>query len=130
MAIRKFLDKLSQRSQMTWERIFLTFIILSIAAYSTLTILKSTFVQNSSKFVYPISILFLGIIIFSISKFYQLYIKKDHNFKNLRSGMNLILILGTLNILIGGFGYVFEIFVSSGSGEMFVPFLIIIIRVS
>ena len=42
--------------------------------------------------------------------------------------MNVILCLGILNILFGVFGYTFEIFASGGQGDMFVPFLIIIIN--
>jgi hypothetical protein len=42
--------------------------------------------------------------------------------------MNAILSLGILNILIGVFGYTFEIVTSGGHGEMFVPFLLIIMN--
>jgi hypothetical protein len=127
---RKYLDKLSQRSKVTWETIILSFMVLSIAVYSSQTIFKTTFVQNASIFVYPISIVFLGIVIISISKFYQLYIQKDHDQLKLRSGMNLIIDLGIINILTGGFGYIFVILSSGGVGEFYVPFLLIIFTVT
>jgi len=125
---RKYLDKISQRTQVAWEKIILIFIILSIGISSYQTIFKTSFIHNSSIFVYPILILLLGITIISILKAYQIYIKKCNNLKNLRSGMNEILSLGILNILIGVFGYTFEIVTSGGHGEMFVPFLLIIIN--
>jgi len=127
---RKFLDKISQRSQVTWERIFLVFIIIAITINSFYTIFETSFLQNSSKFVYPISVFFLVILGIIISKFYQLYIKKDHRLQKLRTGINSILYLGLLNILIGSLGYIFEILSSGAQGIMFVPFLLILIDTS
>lgn len=127
---RKFLDKISQRSLVTWERITLVIFILAITVNSSYTIFRTSFLQNSSKFVYPISVFFLVIIGIAISKFYQIYIKKDHSLNKLRTGINSIPNIGILNIFIGGFGYIFEILASGGQGIMFVPFLLIIIDTS
>lgn len=89
-----------------------------------------TVFQDSGSFVWPLLIVFLGIIGVSFSKYYQVYIKKDINLKKLQSGVNIILCLGISNIVIGCFAYYVEIYTSSVIGEFFVPFLFIIVDTS
>jgi len=87
-------------------------------------------IHNSGNFIWPITIIFLGIVCLSFSKYYQVYVNKDIDLKKLRSGINIILYLGILNILIGCFAYYYEVYTSSIIGEFFVPFLFIIINTS
>ncbi len=124
---RKFLDRISMRTQVTWEKIMLVLIIIVIAVSSGKAILMNSFFHNGSNFIWPILFSLFGIIVLTITKYYQLYIKKDHRPKKLQSGMNLILYIGILNIIIGALGYTFEMLVSGGKGSMFIAYFLIII---
>ena len=61
-------------------------------------------------FMWPLLILAFVIIILSLVEFYNLYIKKDHNIKKLRSLLHSILFLGGLSLFTGILGYFIELY--------------------
>ena len=113
-AFRKFLNKLSAQAQTWWERAALVVALMFIAVLSTRQIAGAQFFLQASIFIWPIlGIAFLAIIL-SLVKFYNLYIKRDHNIKKLRAGLTFILFLGGLNLFLGVCGYFAEMY-SAGS---------------
>ncbi|MBN2088445.1 hypothetical protein JW964_02480 [candidate division KSB1 bacterium] len=109
---RRFLDKLTAQAQSRWERIVLTIVLIFIAAVGGKTVFTSQFIRQASAFVWPILGIFGAILTISVVKIYQLYIKKDHHIKRIHRGLSSIAILGGLNIFLGIFGYVIELYAS------------------
>lgn len=125
-AYRRFLDKISEQTRSRWEKFLLLTTISMITYFIILLISQTPFFREASSLIYPSLFIFTVILGFSSVKFYQLYIKKDHQIRKLRSGMSLILFLGVFNLFLGLFGYFFELFRYSGKGLMMISYLLII----
>jgi hypothetical protein len=109
-AFKKWFDKLTARTQTRWERGVLVLTVLSIIILAGYAMIASEFFRTASRFVYPLSAIGLSILVIFLAKIYALYIKKDHNVRNLRKGLSLLLFLGVLNIFIGLWGYLIELY--------------------
>jgi len=122
---RRWLDRLSQRAQTTWEQILLVLIFLLIL-FSFLQVASSTpFFTNASKFIYPILITLLFAVILFIIKFYQFYLKKDHEIRKLRAGLDWMLYFSIAVLFFGISGYFGEIYLSTGKVQFLGPYFII-----
>jgi hypothetical protein len=122
---QKFFYGLSGQVQIWWERAALVIILIIILATTLTATLTSNFVQQSSKFVWPLIGIFVVILVLSVSKIYTLYIKKDHSLEKARAGLPLILFLILLNFAFGTLGYYIELF-SSGSEQYFVGLIAVL----
>ena len=119
---RRWLDKLSQHSQSRWER-FLLLIIFVLVLLSFAKVVYSTlFFENASYFIYPIITVLLFATILFIVKLYKLYVKKDHDIKNLRKGLDWILYFCGAVLFFGITGYFGELYLSSQSVNYLGPF--------
>ena len=83
--------------------------------------------MQSSKIVLPVLGIFLAVLIYSIPKFYNLYIKKDHQLKRLKSCLTTISILGITNLFIGVVGYIIELYLAGTNGVLLLPQLLLTI---
>jgi len=109
-----FLQSLSEKVVNRWERAMMALVVFMIVVISTWIISSSQFFKQASPFVWPILCFAFITVIIALTKFYHLYIKKDHNMKTLSAGMTFIFILGGLSLFVGMFGYFFEIYLSGG----------------
>lgn len=125
--LRKLLDKISAQAQTRWERVAFVLMLLFIATISIKAIFSTQFLSQASKWIYPVLGVSLTVILISIPKIYQLYIKKDHQIKNLRTGLSIIFGLGVLNLVIGVMGYVIELYLAEDTALLFVNHLAYII---
>jgi hypothetical protein len=106
---RRWMDKLSAQAQSRWERVILSILILVIAVLGLNSFLSTPLLLQSSYFVWIIFTIFLIIAFLIMLKFYQLYIKKDHHIKNLRSGLPAILFWGFMCLIVAATGYYIEL---------------------
>ena len=111
---RKFIYKLTEQAQTRWERLALFIILLLIITTGVHTITLTQYFHNTSFFIWPILGIAFVAIILSLVKFYNFYIKKNHNIKKLRSGLPLILLLAGLSPFVGACGYFTEIYSTGG----------------
>jgi membrane protease YdiL (CAAX protease family) len=102
------MGKFSEQAANRWERVVLFVVFLFVIAISAKTLTTTPFFSQASKFIFPICGIFLGIILIAKIKFYQLYIRKDHDVKKLRRLMPWIVILGIANLIISFAGSIFE----------------------
>jgi hypothetical protein len=107
---KKFMDKISAQAQTWWERAVLLLAILFIAVACANTFVTTPFFMRASVFIWPALVLFLLIAIISLVKIFQLYIKKDHALRRLRTGIPVIAILGISSLFTGVLGYFIELF--------------------
>lgn len=114
----KLMNRISEQAQTRWERIFLILTILFVGVLSGRQFLSTHFFLQSSSFIWPILGIGCIIIVLAIVKFYDLYIKKDHNFKNLRTGLDSILFFGGASLLTGTIGYYIELYSAGGFGVL------------
>ncbi len=125
---RQWIEKAMGKKQALWEKVlFVTFFLFLLI--STLFIFISTpFFARASVFVYPILTVLIMAILLWLIKFYQLYLKNDHNVKRLHSGLNLFKIFGTVNLFLGMFGYFIEIYLSKAEIHFLGPLFILFIK--
>ena len=107
---RKFMNGLSEQGKTFWERVFLTLIFLILFVFGIRAILFDAFFFQASLFIWPVIISTLIAVFLGLKKFYALFIKKDHDVKNLRYQLNTILFFGALSFLIGLYGYLIEMY--------------------
>ena len=109
-SFKKLLDRIHWETRSRWERLVLALVILTVLTVGARAVFSTGFVLQASAFVWPILLVFAGVAAVSLLKSYQLYVKKDHHIKRLHRGLPVILFLGGVNLFIGLFGYVYEIF--------------------
>jgi hypothetical protein len=114
VGFRRLVYNLSQQAQTWLERVSLLLIILLISILGVRAMFVTQFFQQSSILVLPVmGVAFVGIIL-SFIKFYNLYIKKDHNIQKLRTGLTALISLGGLSLFVGIGGYFLEIYLAGG----------------
>ena len=126
----KLMNRISEQAQTRWERIFLILTILFVGVLSGRQILSTQFFLQASSFIWPVLGIGCIVIVLSIVKFYNLYIKKDHNIKNLRTGLSSFLFLGGASLFTGIVGYYIELYSAGGLGALLEAKLILIVRVT
>jgi len=125
--IRKLFDKITAQAQTRWERVAFVLMLLFITAISVQAIFSTQFLSQVSNWFYPVLGISLTAILISIPKFYQLYLKKDHQVKKLRTGLSFIFGIGVLNLVIGVSGYVMELYQAGSNALLFTNHLAYII---
>ncbi len=122
---KRWFDKLSQRAKTKWEQLLLALIFLIVLLSFIQVTISTTFFASASKFIYPILLtLFVATILYLI-KVYQFFIKKDHNIRKLRNGLDKLLYLCIASLFFGIAGYFGEIYLSSGTVQFLGPYFII-----
>jgi len=109
--MRKLLRRLSELTQKRIENFSWITLLVLIGLMCVMKIMNSKLVYDSV-FIWILS--FLGVSLFGISfsKYYSLYIKKDHGIPSLHSGLSLIFFLGVLSILTGINGFFYELHIA------------------
>lgn len=123
----KWMEKISERTRARWEKFLLLFTALTISYFTIQLIAMPPFFRQASTLVLPSLVIFAVFLALVTVKFFQLYLQKDHRIKKLNRYMTTIQFLGILNLFLGMFGYVFELFRSSGKGLMMLYNLLILI---
>jgi hypothetical protein len=111
---QKFLQNISQKIINRVEITALVIVVLALIVLTIQVITSSPFFSQVSLFVWPILGFSFIVFIIALIKYYELYLKKDHNLKRIRNGLTPILFFGGLIIFTGIFGYLFEIYQSGG----------------
>ncbi len=122
---KRWFDRLSQRAQTKWEQILLALIFVLVLLSFMQVITATPFFSSASKFIYPILLTLLFATVFFVVKFYQLYLKKDHNIKKIRSGLDWMLYFCGAALFFGVAGYFGEMYLSSGKVQFLGPYFII-----
>lgn len=113
---KRWLNRLSENTRTTWEKALLLMVMLIVLFTFINSFYAAPFFQNTSQFTYPVLALFFITFGAGLAKFYQFYIVKEHNTKQIRAGLDLVLYLTLLTLFVGSFGYFAEQYLSSSTG--------------
>jgi hypothetical protein len=100
-AVKKFLDRLSAQAQSRWERSALIFLLLFVGATTGHILLTARPFADAGPAVWPVLGTSIAAVYLALKKIYALFIKKDHNIRNLQAGLASILVMAALNALAG-----------------------------
>jgi len=123
-AFRKLFSRLSEQAQTRWERVLLIMTIATVAGLAGAAISTSDFFRPASVFMWPATALGGAAVILSLVKAYRLFVRKDHDIRRLRAGLDGVPALGGAGCLTGVFGYFFELF-NAGDYGLFLDLKII-----
>ena len=127
---KQWIDKTVGKANDICERILFLLLFIFILLSAIFAVLTTPFFLDTSTFVYPILVLLIFTIVLWCTKFYQLYIKKDHDLKRLRTGMSLFKFMWVASLFIGLYGYFIELYLSGAKTLFLGPlFIITIVRV-
>lgn len=123
---KRLFDKLSQQAQSRWERILLFVSLLIITAMTANTIFMTKFFNYASHFVWlPVALTISGLAI-ALTKYYSIFIKKEHQIKTIRKGLPLLFFIGSSSLVFSIFGYCYEIY-RAGEYSIFMHWFLMII---
>jgi hypothetical protein len=104
-ALRRGMDRLAEQAEAPWEKLMLVALLLFVMAVTGKLLFSPSFFKDASLFVWPgllIGIVAVGIF---LVKTHQLFIKKDHALRRLRTGLPSLLLLACAALFNGVFGF-------------------------
>lgn len=108
----RWLESLSERTRITWERILLVLLTLVVVISGLFSSVSHNALFHAGYYAYILLVIFASAMIISLQKFYQFYLKKDHRLFKIRKNLALLLSLSALSLLSGLFVYYLELFTS------------------
>lgn len=104
-AVRRFLRKFSSPAQKLIERLLWSAAMIAMIVFLYLKTAHSS-LFTGGPFSWLMTAVALTAAGIAISRFYVLYIKKDHTLPGLRKGLSTLIFLACLNMLIGFDGFI------------------------
>jgi hypothetical protein len=90
--------------------VLLVIVVFFIAAYTGRELFSARLFEKASPFVWPVLGFSLMTLSIAICQIYRLYIKKDHEVRRLRAGLDWLLAGGLLSLLAGITGTLYEMY--------------------
>jgi hypothetical protein len=104
-AFRRGMDRFSEQAQTRWEKLMLGVILLFVAAMTGKLLLSTSFLRDASVFVWPALVIGIVAVGIFLVKAHQLFVKKDHAMRRLRTGLPSLLLLACAGLFNGVFGF-------------------------
>jgi hypothetical protein len=128
LALRRWLDRLSEQAQTRWERSILAALILFLAVVTGPRLVTATFIRDASGWIWVVAGIALMALALAVAKTYQLFLKGDHRPAQLRSGLPALLFLGCASSFTGLFGLVAGLYrdlarMAAGTEQVPVPMM-------
>jgi len=124
---KKWFGRLSQQVQQRWEKIMLIILIFIIGTSTLLTTFSNAFFENPSPFIWPVILLAMFSLIIALAKLYSLYIKQNHSLRQLHNWHESLLFYTSLTLLVGVFGYFYDLYASNTMAIFFNTHLSVLI---
>jgi len=104
-AYRRFTDSLSAQARTRFERVLLALLLLSMLGVGGPLLARAEMIRQASDFIWPVVGIGAATGLLVLMKLYQLFVKKDHRTRRLRSGLSLLLLGAGGSLLVAGFGF-------------------------
>jgi len=134
---RRLMEGFSERTRALWERTLFIALTAFVAVLTTEITMKTQPFADASPLIWLVAVLGAAALIIAILRIYALYIKKDHNVRGLRKGLDALIGIGVLGLAVGHFTLLFELFriakviIADGNGDRaFMGSVICVLRVA
>lgn len=104
-AFRRWLDRFSVQAQSLWERVMLAVVLLFVVGMTGGLLFSTTFFGDAGPWVWPAVVAAIGAVGIFLAKGYQLFIKKDHEIRSLRTLLPTLMIVACASLFVGIFAY-------------------------
>jgi hypothetical protein len=98
---RRLLDRLSVQAQSRWERGLLLIVAGTLVIVCLQVVLRGEIVAVAGAQVWPTLICGMAGLTLGLVKFYQLYVKQDHELRRARRGLDAIAVLAVAQVFLG-----------------------------
>jgi len=100
-AVKRALDGLSEQARSRWERGLLAVLVASTVVVGAPPLIAGRLLSGMTVFAWPVLVFAaLGFLI-GATRIYSLFIKKDHDPRRLRSGLNPLVAFAIVELLLG-----------------------------
>jgi hypothetical protein len=100
-AVKRTLDQLSEQARSRWERGLLTALVLFAVVIGGRSLIAGRMLSGMSTLAWPVLIFAAIGFLIGTTRIYSLFIKKDHDTRRLRSGLNPLIALALVELLLG-----------------------------
>lgn len=107
--VRRFLDRLSEQGRSRAERVALLLVVVFVLTASGTEVAGTGLMGHAGPLAWPALLLAFGGIVLGIRKAWALWLTQDHDPRQLRDGLAVILAIACIDALIGFFGFWVEI---------------------
>jgi len=100
-AVKRALDGLSEQARLRWERGLLAVLVVFAVVVGGQPLIEGRLLSGMSIFAWPILVFAAIGFLIGATRIYSLFIKKDHDTRRLRSGLNPLLAFAIVELLLG-----------------------------
>ena len=112
-SVRRLLDRLSGQARSRWERVVLAVVAATLAVVGGELVVRGGVASAAGPFVWPVFACGLVGTLLGVVKFYQIYVRQDHELRRARWGLDVIAALAAAQVFLGFFGAWFELFLAA-----------------
>ena len=109
--IRRFSDRVSLQVQTRWEKVVFSIIFIFIMLFSGRELVNHEFLSKAGFFIWPLAVVNAMAWAIILWKTYILFLKQDHNVRELANGLSGILFCGLFSLFTGFYAAATYIFV-------------------
>jgi len=99
--VKRALDRLSEQARSRWERGLLAVLVVFAVVVGGQPLIGGRLLSGMSIFAWPILVFAAIGFLIGATRIYSLFIKKDHDTRRLRSGLNPLLAFAIVELLLG-----------------------------
>lgn len=107
---RRLLDGLSERTRALWERAMFLILTAFVAVLTLEVMMTNEPFSDASPFIWLVAALGAAGLVIAILRAYALYVKKDHDVRRLRRGLDALIGIGVFSVVIGHYTVLVEMY--------------------
>jgi hypothetical protein len=107
------LDRLSSQAQTRWERSLLLILAGTLTYVGAELAVGGGVIVDAGAFVWPVLVCGAAGLILGVAKFYQIYMKEDHEVRRAHRGLDVVAALAGVQVFLGFFGAWFELYLAA-----------------
>jgi hypothetical protein len=99
--VKRVLDRLSEQARSRWERGLLAVLVVFAVVVGGRSLIAGRMLSGMSFFAWPILLFAATGLLIGATRVYSLFIKKDHDIRRLRSGLDPLLGFAMVELVLG-----------------------------
>lgn len=107
---RRLMDSLSERTRALWERAMFIILTAFVAVVTMEVTMTAQPFSNASPLIWLVAALGAAGLIIAILRIHALYLKKDHDVRRLRNGLDALIGISVLSVAVGHYTLLIELF--------------------
>ncbi len=107
---RRLMDGLSERTRALWERAMFIILTAVVAVLTTEVTMTAQSFSDVNPLIWLVTALGAAGLVIALLRAYALYVKKDHDLRRLRRGLDALIGIGVFSAVLGHYTVLIEMF--------------------